>query len=223
MPAVRATLLTGLTVHQHGARAHVSQSPRGGAAGGLARTPTVATLLRDASYHTALVGKWHVNAEPWLVGFTDVWTWLPGGGAEYRNPELARGRSRELQRIAGYTTQQIFADDAIAFLQEGKAQEKPFFLWLAFTAPHLPLEPNPPEVQTLYAGKRKEDLLSPGFPRDIPSGDWLHYDEAVSELDRQVGRVLAALAEAKLAESTMVIFAGRREVPRESRESRVGR
>ncbi len=167
----------------------------------------MATLLRDAGYRTALVGKWHLTAEPWLVGFTDVRTWLPGGGAEYRDPELARGRTRELKKVEGYT-QQIFADDAISFLKVGKTEEKPFFLWLAFTAPHLPLEPNPPEVQKLYAGKRKEDLMPAGFPRDIPSGDWLHYAEAVSELDRQVGRVLAALAEAKLAESTIVIFAG---------------
>jgi arylsulfatase A-like enzyme len=204
---VRATLLTGLTVHQHGAMTHVSQTPEAARPDAWPGRPTVATLLRDAGYRTALVGKWHLNAEPWLVGFTDVRTWLPGGGAEYRDPELARGRTRELKKIEGYT-QQIFADDAISFLKEGKSEEKPFFLWLAFTAPHLPLEPNPPEVQKLYAGKRKEDLMPAGFPRDIPSGDWLHYAEAVSELDRQVGRVLAALAEAKLAESTIVIFAG---------------
>jgi arylsulfatase A-like enzyme len=50
--------------------------------------------------------------------------------------------------------------------------------------------------------------MPPGFPRDIPSGDWLHYYEAVSVLDRQIGRVLAALAEAKLAGPTLVVFTG---------------
>ena len=204
---VRATLLTGLTAHQHGAMTHMGPTPDAARPEGWLGKPTVASLLRDAGYHTALVGKWHLNAEPWLVGFTDVRTWLPGGGAEYRDPELARGRSLELKKIEGYT-QQIFADDAIAFLKEKRADEKPFFLWLAFTAPHTPLEPNPPEAQKLYDGKKKEDLMPPGFPRDIPSGDWLHYAEAVSDLDRQVGRVLAALAEAKVTESTILVFSG---------------
>lgn len=204
---VRATLLTGLTAHQHGAFTHMNQTSEAARPDAWPGKPTVATLLRDAGYRTALIGKWHLEAEPWLAGFTDVRTWLPGGGAEYRDPELARGRSRELKKIEGYT-QQIFADDAVAFLREGRKPGEPFFLWLAFTAPHQPLAPNPPEAEKLYTGKRKEDLLPPGFPRDIPSGDWLHYAEAVSDLDRQIGRVLAALAEAKLAESTVVVFAG---------------
>ena len=204
---VRATLLTGLAVHQHGALANLAQRPEVARPDAWSGQPTVANLLRDAGYRTVLVGKWHMDAEPWLTGFTDVRTWLPGGGADYRDPELARGRSRELARIEGYA-QQIFADDAIAFLRDPQRGEKPFFLWLAFTAPHVPLEPNSPESQKLYAGKKKEDLLPPGFPRNIPSGDWLHYAEAVSDLDRQIGRVLAALTEAGLAESTVVVFAG---------------
>lgn len=204
---VRGTLLTGLTAHQHGAWSNGSKSPEAARPDGWASLPTVATQLRDAGYRTVLVGKWHLDAEPWLTGFTDVRIWLPEAGADYRDPLLARGRSREMKKIEGFT-QRIFADDAIGFLRQPAAREKPFLLWLAFTAPHVPLAPNPPEAQKLYAGKKKEDLLPPGFPRDIPSGDWLHYAEAVSELDRQVGRVLAALAEAKLAESTIVVFTG---------------
>ncbi|HSN85998.1 MAG TPA: sulfatase-like hydrolase/transferase [Thermoanaerobaculia bacterium] len=204
---VRATLLTGLTVHQHGAWANQSQSPEAMRPDAWSGLPTVANVLRDAGYRTALVGKWHLEAEPWLTGFTDVRIWLPHHGAEYRDPELARGRSREIKKVEGFT-QQILADDAIAFLRGAEAKEKPFLLWLAFTAPHVPLAPNPPEVQKLYAGKTREDLLSPGFPRGIPTGDWLHYAEAVSDLDRQIGRVLAALAEAKLDGPTLVLFSG---------------
>jgi N-acetylglucosamine-6-sulfatase len=204
---IRATLLTGLTSHQHGAWAHDSQSPEADRPNAWPGRPTLATLLRDAGYRTAVVGKWHLHGEPWLTGFEDVRIWLPGGGADYKDPELARGRSRELKKIKGYT-QQIFADDAIAFLKEPATRKKPFFLWLAFTGPHVPLEPNSPESRKLYAGKKKEDLLPPGFPRNIPSGDWLHYYEAVSDVDRQIGRVLAALAAANLAEPTIVVFAG---------------
>jgi N-acetylglucosamine-6-sulfatase len=204
---VRATMLTGLAVHQHGAWDHEIQSPEADRPDAWPGRPTVATLLRDAGYRTVLVGKWHLHADPWRVGFDDIRTWLPEGGTDYRDPLLARGRSRKDKTRKGYT-QQIFADDAITFLKERTTLKKPFFLWLAFTAPHTPLEPNPPEIQRLYAGKKKEDLLPPGFPRDIPSGDWLHYYEAVSDLDRQIGRVLAALAEAKLKEPTVVVFTG---------------
>lgn len=205
---IRATLLTGLPVHQHGAFSVQRQSAEASKPEAFRNLPTVPGLLRDAGYHTLLVGKWHVAAEPWLTGFSEVKTWLPsGGGADYKDPELARGNSRELIRLKGYT-QQIFADDAIAFVRGAAAKEKPFFLWLAFTAPHFPLEPNSPESEKLYAGKSLSELAPPQPSKDIPVEDLRHYYEAVSDLDRQVGRLMAALEEAGLAESTAVVFLG---------------
>ncbi|HEV2846964.1 MAG TPA: sulfatase-like hydrolase/transferase, partial [Thermoanaerobaculia bacterium] len=204
---VRATLLTGLTVHQHGAYSVQRQKPETTKPDAFQNLPTVPGLLRDAGYHTLLVGKWHLAAEPWLSGFSEVRSWLPAGGTEYKDPELARGNSRELSKTKGYT-QQIFADDAISFVRSAAAKEKPFFLWLAFTAPHGPVAPNSPESEKLYAGKPASALPPPGFPKDIPAEDWRHYYEAVSDLDRQVGRVMAALEEAGLAESTAVVFLG---------------
>ncbi len=204
---VRATLLTGLTPHQHGAYSNRGQRPEVARPDGFQGLPTVPGLLREAGYRTLLVGKWHLAADPWLSGFSEVKTWLPAAGADYRNPLLARGNSRKLVKTKGLT-QQIFADDAVSFVRSPAAKEKPFFLWLAFTAPHIPLEPNSPESKKLYAGKAAADLLPPGFPRGIPSGDWRHYYEAVSEMDRQVGRVVAALEKAGLAESTVLVFLG---------------
>ncbi|MFP5288699.1 MAG: sulfatase, partial [Thermoanaerobaculia bacterium] len=204
---VRATLLTGLTAHQHGALSHQNQRPEAMRPDAFQSLPTVPGLLREAGYRTLLVGKWHLSADPWRSGFSEVRTWITGGGAEYRDPELARGNSRELAEVKGFT-QQILADDALAFLRGPAAREKPFFLWLAFTAPHVPLEPNSPESQKLYAGKSDAELLPPGFPRNLPPNDWRLYYEAVSDLDRQVGRVVAALEETGLAESTVVVFLG---------------
>jgi len=204
---IRATLLTGLPVHQHGAFSVQRQSAEAAKPDAFRNLPTVPGLLRDAGYHTLLVGKWHVAADPWLTGFSEVKTWLPGGGADYKDPELARGNSRELSKIKGYT-QQIFADDAIDFVRSAAAKEKPFFLWLAFTAPHGPLAPNSPESEKLYAGKSLTELAAPQPSKDIPVEDLRHYYEAVSDLDRQVGRVVTALEEAGLAESTVVVFLG---------------
>lgn len=204
---VRATLLTGLTAHQHGAYSNRNKRPEAAGPDSFKDLPTVPKLLREAGYRTLLVGKWHLDAEPWLTGFSEVRTWLPSGGADYRDPQLARGNSRELVGMKGYT-QQILADDAIGFLRSPAAQEKPFFLWLSFTAPHLPRDPNSPQSQQLYAGKADSDLPPPGFPKNIPGADWRHYYEALSDLDRQAGRVVAALEETGLAASTVLVFLG---------------
>ena len=204
---VRATLLTGLAPHQHGAYSNWNKRPEAARPDAFQNLPTVPGLLRETGYRTVMVGKWHLPADPWLSGFSDVKSWLPTGGTEYKHPHLAHGNSREMVETKGFT-QKIFADEAIRFVRSPAAKEKPFFLWLAFTAPHVPLEPNPSKSRRLYAGKTTAELLPPGFPRDIPTHDWRHYYEAASELDRQVGRIVAALKKAGLAESTALVFLG---------------
>jgi arylsulfatase A-like enzyme len=202
---VRASLITGLPAFRHGVYSTQHQAP--GVAETLCRRPTVASLLREAGYRTVLVGKWHVPPPPWECGFEEVRTWLPGGGSHYRDPELVRGRSEEHEVVPGFT-QEIFADDAVGFLRSEAAQAGPFLLWLGFTAPHFPYEPNPERIEALYAGRADGGLLPPGFPRDVAANDWRHYDQAVSHLDEQLGRVTAALAETGLAERTVVVLMG---------------
>ena len=202
---VRASLLTGLPAYRHGVYSLQHQAL--GVAETLCRHPTVASLLRDAGYHTVVIGKWHVPPPPWQCGFEEVRTWLPDGGTDYRDPELVRGTSDEHETIAGFT-QEIFTDDAVDFLHGEAARAGPFLLWLGFTAPHFPHEPNPERIQALYAGRRDDELLPPGFPPDVPANDWRHYDEAVSHLDEQLGRLLTALRETGLAGRTVVAFLG---------------
>lgn len=202
---VRASLLTGLPTYRHGVYSLQHQAP--GVAETLCRRPTVASLLRDAGYRTVLVGKWHVPAPPWECGFDEVRTWLPDGGTSYRDPDLVRGISHEHESVAGFT-QEIFTGDAVDFLRGEAAQAGPFLLWLGFTAPHFPYEPNPERIEALYAGRSDEELLPPGFPRGVPANDWRHYGEAVSHLDEQLGRLLATLRETGLAEKTVVVLLG---------------
>jgi len=203
----RATLLTGLTAHQHGALSHAFQRPEAMRRDAWSDLPTLPGLLRQAGYSTVLVGKWHLEADPWKAGFSRVERWLPSGGALYKDPELARGESREMVEMKGFT-QEIFAEDAIAFLTSGEAKAKPFFLWLAFTAPHHSFGPNPSHVEAHYKGKSVAELLPAGFPGNIPMNDWLHYYESVTALDEQVGRVREALAKAGLADNTVLVFLG---------------
>lgn len=203
----RAQLLTGLPPHQTGWYSNQYQSPDVDRPDGFARFQLLPALLAKAGYHTVFVGKWHLTPEPWDSGFAEVRTWLPTGGGPYRNLPLAYGRSRERKPSDGYA-QQLFADDAIEFVKRSAAARQPFFLWLAFTAPHAPFGPNPPHIEKLYVGKRRDDLLPPHFQGEPIARSWNRYYEAVTFLDEQVGRLLRALEERRLDRSTIVVFLG---------------
>jgi N-acetylglucosamine-6-sulfatase len=202
----RATLLTGLAPHQHGYYSNQHQRPDATKREGFG-FPTLPLLLRMAGYRTVLVGKWHIFPDPWKCGFSDVRTWMPGGGGPYLDPPLAQGQSRATKKVKGFITE-IFVNDAIDFLKGPAARDGPFFLWLATTAPHSPYAPNPEHVQQRYAAKAKTELLPPGFPRDIKTGKWHVYYEAVTHLDEQVGRLLKVLKEQGLEDNTIVVFLG---------------
>lgn len=203
----RAVLLTALPPHQNGWFSNQVQRRDVRRNGIDAKLPTLPGLLQAAGYRTVLVGKWHVRPAPWQRGFSDVRVWLPGGGAAYRNPKLKRGPSRQDVPFQGYTTE-IFANAAIEFLESPAALEKPFFLWLATTAPHAPFGPNPDRIRQLYAARGRQNLRPPTFGSGKPKNNWRNYYEAVSHLDEQVGRVLATLEKRGLAEKTVVVFMG---------------
>ena len=204
----RAMLLTGLPPHQNGWYSNQTQRPEVRSPTGFSRYPLLPALMRDAGYRTVLVGKWHVMPDPWHCGFTDVRVWMPGGAGPYLDaPKLAKGNSREFVKIGGYTNE-LFGTDAADFLRSDDAKQQPFFLWLALTAPHTPLTPNRPEVAKVYEGKADQDLWPPSLPKGAKPRRLKDYYEAVTAADRQVGHVLGALDETKLAENTLVIFIG---------------
>lgn len=204
---IRATLLTGLAAHTHGAYAHQHQEPEAARPDAFSDRPTVPSLLREAGYRTVLVGKWHLASDPWRVGFGETRVWLTTGGGTFVDPVLSFGESRERKTVQGFT-QEIFADSAIGFLEGETAGDRPFLLWLAFTAPHAPFGPNPGRIEALYEDPSDAELPPRGFPSGIPTNDWRRYYEAVSHLDEQVGRVRSALERSGLADSTVLLFLG---------------
>ena len=215
----RAVLLTGLSPHQSGYYTNQSLHPDLEWADSF-KVPTLPGLLRQAGYRTVLAGKWHVAPDPWNTGFSDVRTWLPQAAANYKDSRLAKGNTRKLETVKGFTNG-VFADDAVEFLGSAAAKEKPFLLWFASTIPHSPYQPNPPHIEHLYEGESPTNLHPPGFPHgtaadfSIP-GDgggaskdtFVQYYESVSYLDELVGRLLAALEKNGLAENTVVVFLG---------------
>lgn len=128
---------------------------------------TFAEVLRPAGYRTLIAGKWHQRPLPTTRGF-DRYYGLADGcsnffnpGAEARDGEGKPGRKRKSLRrwaiedevIMGYTnpdkdfyTTDAFTDYAIDRLEEYKAEDKPFLLYLPYTAPHYPLHAWPDDI-----------------------------------------------------------------------------
>jgi arylsulfatase len=159
----RASLLTGLYPHQTGV-GHMTED-RGvpGYRGRLNdRCVTLAEVLKETGYYTAMTGKWHVGQNhgvvPWERGFQRSLNAAAGG---FYFPEGKQGRiflnGRPLADNAPelpkhwYCTD-LWTDFGIRFIDEAIAAQKPFFLYLAHNAPHFPLQA-PAEEIAQFRGK----------------------------------------------------------------------
>jgi arylsulfatase A-like enzyme len=159
--------------------------------------PSVAKLLQDAGYETALVGKWHLGFlpvnSPNQNGF-DYFFGIHSGAADYvshtgdnRRPDLFE--NEKPVRMEGYLTN-ILAEKAIAFLQ--KPHKTPFFLSLNFTAPHWPWQ-------------APGDKPYPDSVRFPVGGSPAIYAAMMKSLDDVMGQILETLDE-KQFKNTIVIF-----------------
>ncbi|MEL1251461.1 sulfatase family protein [Aurantiacibacter gilvus] len=176
--------------------------------------PTMPSLLRDAGYHTGLVGKWHLgwlpNFGPRLSGYDEFWG-IRGGGVDYfthdvgGNPDLWDG-DVQIEEV-GYMTD-LMGDRAIEYLDERAQEDKPWLLSLHFTAPHWPWEANNEEGRAESARLAEHGPTIPGS-LDIThfdGGNMETYAGMVTSLDANVGRVLARLAELGMEQDTVVVF-----------------
>lgn len=166
----RAALLTGLYSHQAGI-GHMNQDKgdkRPGYRGHLLeRCVTIGEVLRPAGYLTAVTGKWHVGASdhswwPLQRGF-DRFYGVPQGGGFYFAPtkgrDLVAGNDIQFsfgdKMPEGFYTTDAFAEQGNEFVKEAVKQEKPFFWYLAFNAPHWPLQAEQKDIEK-YKGKYLE-------------------------------------------------------------------
>lgn len=127
----RACILTGKYSHKNGF--YVNGNVFDGS------QMTFPKLLQGAGYQTALVGKWHLKSDP--TGF-DYWKVLPGQG-RYYSPVFRTSEGREV--MEGYATD-VTTDEALAWLDKGRDQKKPFLLMLQHKAPHREWLPGPDHV-----------------------------------------------------------------------------
>ncbi|MBI5768928.1 MAG: sulfatase-like hydrolase/transferase [Verrucomicrobia bacterium] len=171
-----------------------------------ASEPTLGRLLKDAGYATALFGKWHLGYEdkftPGAHGF-DQALYCVGGGMDYfhhleptpQGPQhVLFWNGRPEKRDAYFTD--LIADEAERFIAAHR--DRPFFLYLPFTAPHSPFQ-GPDERQP---HPLPDD--SPRWPQGKAPPEV--YAAMIERMDTAVGRVLAALDQEDLAKRTLVIF-----------------
>jgi arylsulfatase len=155
----RASIMTGLYPHQAGMGGMVagpkSNQPLEGYRGRLNdRCVTVAQVLREAGYATLMSGKWHLG-QPWpdQKGF-DEYFGLLGGFDSFWSPKpysrLPEGRPMRAYPEGQFYSTNAITDHALDFLGSARKQKKPYFLYLAYNAPHFPLHA-PKDVIDQYA------------------------------------------------------------------------
>lgn len=159
---------------------------------------TMGELLKQKSYSTAVFGKWHLGDAPVFMplqnGFdeyyglpysNDMWPFHPQQGDVFNFPDLP---TYDGNKIVGYNTDQSkfttdYTDRTINFIKKNK--NKPFFIYLAHSMPHVPLA-----VSDKFKGKSEQGL----------------YGDVMMEIDWSVGQILETLQKLGLEENTLVIL-----------------
>jgi len=121
--------------------------------GALRNCVTIAEALGRGGYFTLMSGKWHLSEEPTERGFERYFGHLSGATNYFVGNNSFRLNGRPFQVPAtGFYTTDAMTDYALKFLDEAAGRNQPFFLYLAYNAPHYPLQAPKEEVDK-YRGK----------------------------------------------------------------------
>lgn len=198
---MRASLLTGRYQHRFGYERNIAYDPHNRHMGLPAEETTIATSLKKAGYATGMVGKWHLGAalpfHPNRRGFDFFYGFL-GGGHDYFTVSLLRpmgeGYFVPLQEngkpleIDSYLTTALSVA-AVRFMESRR--NDPFFLYLAYNAPHTPLQAPESYLEKFASiGDRKRRA----------------YAAMVSAMDDGIGQVMKCLERLEIRERTLVFF-----------------
>ena len=213
----RSSIMTGRYAETTG----VYDTYNGGAIMATEET-TIAEILRDNGYQTGIFGKWHLGDNypfrPIDQGFTSSFVFKGGGVGQpgdfdnyfagdsaYFNPVIYRNEKKV--KTKGYCSD-VFTDEAISFVRKNK--NDPFFAYLAFNAPHTPLQV-PAEYSDRYKNLTALDFKK-GGKLPSPAMTEKEMEDArkvygmMSNIDDNVGRLLMELGNQNLLQNTIVLF-----------------
>jgi arylsulfatase A-like enzyme len=201
----RAAFLTGQYNHTNGITNNVMPLP--------VTTRTYATLLRAAGYRTGYFGKWHMGEQVERPGF-DVHASYVGQGVYVDCPFLVNG---VLTPTTGWVDD-ITADHAVRFIRESGETVQPFLAVVGFKTSHGPYDATskPAWTNTLFRTVVEDTppnaysfppYIANPLPSDVVGEMYRNYFRQITAMDQAVGRVLAALDEAGVADDTIVVFA----------------
>jgi arylsulfatase A-like enzyme len=187
----------------------INSKSRGSTTLGLApEHPTLPSLLRDSGYRTALIGKWHLGYPPAFGPLRSGYEEFFGpmsGGVDYFTHCSSNGAhdlwlGEDEHREKGYLTDLISsrAVDYVERMAHGrKADQRPFFLSLHYTAPHWPWETRDDEA---LAQEVKDNLFH------LHGGNIHSYHRMIHHMDEGIGRVMDALRRHRQEADTLVVF-----------------
>jgi arylsulfatase A-like enzyme len=234
----RASLLTGLHPHQTGIGVLTGDDGAGGYPGSLNdRCATTAEILGADGYTSYMAGKWHLASEPaaWPTrrGFEHFFGTLAGGGNYYAPAGLRRGEEEVPPGPDFYYTDAI-SDAAVDFIREHPS-DRPFFCYVAYTAPHFPLQARESDIarcvdryrdgwdvvrERRVARMRELGVFTGNAaPRDplvaawadAPDKEWEQrrmavYAAMVEGMDRGIGRIVNELRTNGRLDDTVFVF-----------------
>jgi N-acetylglucosamine-6-sulfatase len=206
----RASFLTGQYAHAHGVKTNHTPWDN--------QRTTFLELLKQAGYETAFIGKWHMPGRdlPKLRGLDRFVTFTKEGGqgVYYDCPLIIDGV--ETERKGKYITQDL-TDFALEFIR--KKRDGPFCLYLSHKAVHFGFRPPPhlrhlyedadlqlpPESDTWVTFTNNHPFVGALFPMNML---YRNYCRTVASVDEQVGRILRALEEMGILDTTVIVYAG---------------
>lgn len=191
--ASRTALLTGCYPNRVGILGALGPASKIGICD---KEKTIADVLKARGYATAIYGKWHLGHHPTFLptrhGFddyfglpysNDMWPKHPNPKSKYPDlPLIDREKTIETNPDMTQLTTR-YTERAVAFITKNK--DKPFFLYLPHSMPHVPLG-----VSKKFAGKSKQGA----------------YGDVIMEIDWSVGEILATLKKHNLEDDTLVLF-----------------
>lgn len=164
-----------------------------------AEETSIARMLKDAGYATAISGKWHLGYDPKFFpsrhGF-DSWFGPVGGATDYFHHieytgQLALYEDDKPVQREGYLTD-LITDEAVSFIRGSRS--KPFFLYVAYTAPHTPYQ-GPSD-------KKPESVSQENYNK----GSRETFAAMVERMDQGIDRIMKTLDDSGLTDNTLVIF-----------------